>query len=190
MAGKKAETPTLSLVSLRVDDLVPYAKNSRKHNEGQIRAIAASIKEFGFTTPILVSDDNVVIAGHARLDAARSLNMETVPCVRSSRLTKTQIAAYNIVDNRLAEMASWDHELLAAEIEMLSSEDFDVKLLGFSQDFLDRVLLPDRGESSQAGNENMRPKFSVIVELENEEQQAKLLEELEERGFECRALML
>ncbi len=115
--------------------LIPYANNSRKHSDAQIAQIAASIKEFGFMNPIIIGDDNTLIAGHGRLLAAQKLELKTVPCIRAKHLTPAQRKAYVIVDNRLSETSEWDKEMLKLEIEDISlNMNFDLSPLGFSPD--------------------------------------------------------
>lgn len=126
---------------VNVEKLIPYAKNSRKHSEAQVGQIAASIKEFGFINPILIGDDNTLIAGHGRLLAAQKLELKTVPCIRAKHLTSAQCKAYVIVDNRLSETSEWDKEMLKLEIEDLSlNMDFDLSQLGFSLDEIGALL--------------------------------------------------
>jgi DNA modification methylase len=126
-----------------VADLIPYAANSRTHSDAQVAQIAASIKEFGWTNPILIDDDNTIIAGHGRLLAARKLGMEEVPAIILDHLTKAQQRALVIADNQLALNAGWDMNMLKAEIEDLSLEDFNLELLGFDEKFLDGLLEPE-----------------------------------------------
>ena len=130
----------LSIDMESVDALIPYAANSRTHSDAQVAQIAASIKEFGWTNPILVSGDNTIIAGHGRLLAARKLGMKKVPIICIDHLTKAQQKALVIADNQLATNAGWDMDMLKAEIEGLKLEDFDVDLLGFDDNFLDGLL--------------------------------------------------
>lgn len=117
-------------------DLIPYARNSNKHSEKQVGQIAASIKEFGFTNPILIDETNEIIAGHGRVLAALKLKLDEVPCVVLSGLTKAQKRAYVIIDNQLAKNSEWDIEMLSLEIADLKIDEFDLGLLGFEDDFL------------------------------------------------------
>ena len=103
-----------------VADLKPYARNARTHNPKQIQQIAASIREFGFTVPVLIDAESTIIAGHARVEAAKRLGMECVPVIQIDHLTQAQRRAYIIADNRLAELAGWDEELLAVELKFLT----------------------------------------------------------------------
>ena len=132
------ETPKIEQRS--VAKLIPYASNSRTHSDAQVAQIAASIKEFGWTNPILVSGDNSIIAGHGRLMAARKLDMEEVPVIVLDHLSKAQQRALVIADNQLALNAGWDMNMLKAEIEDLNLENFNLELLGFDDDFLDGLL--------------------------------------------------
>jgi len=129
-----------AIVDRSVSDLVPYAANARTHSEQQVAQIAASIKEFGFTNPILTDGDNGIIAGHGRLMAARKLGMETVPTIELSHLTPAQRRAYIIADNKLALNAGWDMDLLSVEMVGLRDEGFDLSLIGFGEDELATIL--------------------------------------------------
>ena len=122
--------------------LIPYARNSRTHSEEQIGQIAASIKEWGFTTPILVDEDNEIIAGHGRLLAAQKLDIKEVPVMIAEDWTEAQKKAYVIADNKLALNAGWDNEMLKVEIDNLKELDFDINLTGFNLDELSE-LFPD-----------------------------------------------
>lgn len=124
-----AEAPVIEMIARTA--LIPYARNSRTHTDAQIAQIAASIREFGFTVPILIDDSNRVIAGHARLLAAEKLKMNEVPCRRLSDLSEAQLRAYVIADNKLALNAGWDVELLTVELDDLREMGFDMKLVGF-----------------------------------------------------------
>ncbi len=123
--------PTPKIEMLAVEHLIPYANNSRTHGDAQIAQIAASIKEFGFTNPVLIDGEGGIIAGHGRVLAARKLSMAEVPCIRLGYLTDTQRRAYIIADNKLALNAGWDDELLQSELGDLHEADFDMDLLGF-----------------------------------------------------------
>ena len=125
-----------------VKELIPYINNSRTHSDEQIAQIAASIKEFGWTNPILVDGDNGIIAGHGRLSAARKLGMDIVPVIELSHLTKTQKKALIIADNKLALNAGWDNNLLTIELNELLADDFALDILGFDKDELDALLNP------------------------------------------------
>jgi DNA modification methylase len=123
-----------------VDRLIPYARNARTHSDEQVAQIAASIAEFGWTNPILAGADGIVIAGHARLAAARKLRMTEVPVIVLDHLTPAQRRALVLADNKLALNAGWDEEMLRVELASLKEEDYDLDLVGFSDDELEELL--------------------------------------------------
>jgi len=130
----------ISIRYVSVADLIPYAANSRTHSDTQVTQIAASIREFGFTNPILVNGEKTIIAGHGRLMAAKKLGLNEVPVISLEHLTKAQQKALVIADNQLALNAGWDIDMLKVEIEGLKLEDFDLDLLGFDDNFLDGLF--------------------------------------------------
>lgn len=117
-----------------VSRLRPYAANARTHSDEQIEQIAASITEFGFTNPILARSDGTIAAGHARLEAAKLLSMEQVPVIVIDGWTEEQFRAYVLADNKLALLAGWDESIIAAELRALAAVDFDIGVIGFSDD--------------------------------------------------------
>lgn len=119
---------------INIEKLIPYARNSRTHSDEQVAQIAASIKEFGFTNPVLIDADGGIIAGHGRVMAARKLGIEIIPCIELAHLTETQKKAYIIADNKLALNGGWDEELLRLEFDELEQAGFDLELTGFSLD--------------------------------------------------------
>ena len=127
----------------KVDSLIPYVKNSRTHSPDQVAQIAASIKEFGWTNPILVDGDNGIIAGHGRLMAARKLGHKEVPTIELKDLTETQKKAYIIADNRLALNAGWDNEMLTIELNDLLADGFALDILGFDPKEIAALLEPE-----------------------------------------------
>ncbi|MBX2807838.1 MAG: site-specific DNA-methyltransferase [Cellvibrionaceae bacterium] len=140
--------------------LVPYARNARTHEEDQIAQIAGSIAEFGFVNPILVGNDNVIIAGHGRLMAAQQLGLEQVPVIVLSHLNETQRKALVIADNKIAENAGWDEELLKLELADLKDIGFDLDLIGFSDTELDQLL--DDVEGTGQSDEDSIPEVEPV----------------------------
>lgn len=132
----------MEIRQVKVEALIPYAKNSRTHDDAQVAQIAASIKEFGWTNPILVDGEHGIIAGHGRLMAARKLGMAEVPVIELKDLTETQKKAYIIADNRLALNAGWDNNMLTIELNELLEDKFSLELLGFNDDELNALLNP------------------------------------------------
>lgn len=144
---------------IEVDKLIPYVNNARVHSDEQVTKVMASIKEFGFLNPILISDENVITAGHCRLMAAKKLGLKKVPCIKERYMTKAQRKAYVIADNKLALGSSWDDELLKVEIESLKEMDFNIDLLGFEASELDDLLLDDevKEDNFDVANELEKP---------------------------------
>jgi hypothetical protein len=128
----KNDRPTIEHLS--IDSLVPYARNSRTHSAEQVAQIAGSIKEFGFTNPVLIDADGGIIAGHGRVMAARKLGLTEVPCIRLGYLTDAQKRAYVIADNKLALNAGWDDEMLRLELNELREANVDLSLVGFTEE--------------------------------------------------------
>jgi hypothetical protein len=127
-------------INAKINDLIPYARNSRTHSDEQVIQIAASIKEFGFTNPVLIDTDNGIIAGHGRVMAAKKLGLKEVPCIVADGWTDAQKKAYIIADNKLALNAGWDNALLALEFAELEELGFDLSLTGFGPAELNDIL--------------------------------------------------
>ena len=138
-----------------VDALIPYCRNARIHSPEQILQLRASIREFGFLMPLLIDQDNNIIAGHGRLMAAKAEGMVEVPCVLAEHLTETQRRAYVLADNRLAEQASWDEDLISLELQELQEAGFDLALTGFDEE--DIIL----EESTDAVEDDFAPEIPV-----------------------------
>tara|TARA_Y100001937_G_scaffold34949_1_gene50022 strand:+ start:7957 stop:9231 length:1275 start_codon:yes stop_codon:yes gene_type:complete len=148
-----------------IETLIPYARNSRTHSEEQVTQLAASIKEWGFTNPILVDPDGEIIAGHGRLLAAKKLNLKDVPCITADGWTEAQKKAYVIADNKLALNAGWDNEMLSVEFQELKDLDFDLGLTGFDLDELAKLLKePEKEGLTDADDVPEAPKNPVTVE--------------------------
>lgn len=143
----------LKIEYISTDELIPYINNSRTHSESQVKQIAASISEFGFTNPILIDEQNTVIAGHGRLLAADFLSLSKVPSIRLTGLTDEQRQAYVIADNKLALNAAWDEEMLKQEIETLQMLDFDLDLIGFSDSEITSLFLEQEEGANNAEEE-------------------------------------
>jgi hypothetical protein len=143
--------------AVRVSELIPYARNSRIHSDDQIGQISASIREFGFLSPIVIDSESGIIAGHGRVMAAKKLGMESVPCIEASHLTAAQRRAFVIADNKIALNSEWDDEMLRVEFQELGDLGFDVELTGFTIEevgdlgFLDdsEVEMPDLADGEK-----------------------------------------
>lgn len=141
-----------------IDTLVPYARNARTHSPEQVAQIAASIREFGFLSPVVTTKDGTILCGHGRFYAAQKLGLKKIPCIREDHLTEAQRRAYIIADNKLSLNASWDEEMLRVELSDLKGEDFDVSLTGFDEKELARLFAEEDGAEEDG--------FDVDAELE------------------------
>jgi ParB-like chromosome segregation protein Spo0J len=165
----------------------PSPHNAMKHSPEQIEQLAASMKAFGFTQPLLIDEKRMLIAGHGRLKAAMSLNLDRVPTITLAGLTPQKKRALMLADNRIPRNAEWDEKRLARELRALDGADMDLKELGFSAGELDRIL--EAVDGKDQGNVEYRESYSVIVEVPNEKSQAGLLKRLIKEGYKCRALV-
>lgn len=167
-----------------VDSLIAYARNSRTHSEEQVGQIAASMREWGWTNPILITEDETIIAGHGRVMAAQKLGLKEVPCIVARGWTEAQVRAYVITDNKLALNAGWDEELLKVEIESLQDMDFDIDLLGFSEDEIEDLLGVDEDEDNPYTDKVDTPTYEPvgdkpdITELFDDEHAMGLIEDI------------
>lgn len=184
------------IVQQPVSALLPYARNSRTHSDEQVAQIAASIREFGFTNPVLVDGANGIVAGHGRVMAAQLLGMPEVPTVNVGWMTGEQRRAYVIADNQLALNAGWDEAVLAQELGELDAAGFSVDLLGFSDDFLAGLIAgaaeqdgAGSGARPEDGGINYQEKYAVLVECKNESEQQRVFERLQGEGLICKVLV-
>lgn len=159
----------LEIVYRQPAELIPYAKNARKHPEEQISHLMASIKEFGFLVPIIVDGNDTIVAGHGRLVAAQRLGLEKVPTVKADHLTDAQRKAYTIVDNRLAETSSWDVDMLKLEIDDIEGLGIDLDDIGFQskEDFQDPDFEFDPKDKNDSDEKlELRITFDLREDLE------------------------
>lgn len=168
--------------SVGIETLIPYARNSRTHSDAQVAQIAASIKEFGFTNPVLIDKDGGIIAGHGRVMAARKLKLDEVPCIRLGHLTDTQKRAYIIADNKLALNSGWDAETLQIELAELEVAGFKLDLTGFEGDDLTKAMFGDLAvDGEQDGEQNAAQEESAEQESPQEQKQAEQSAKLADR---------
>ncbi len=162
MMESESEFPSTGIEPRDPGSLKPYARNARRHSKKQIAQIADSIKRFGFTNPVLISDDGEIVAGHGRVEAAKLLGLKTVPTLRLSHLSETERRAYVLADNKLALNAGWDQEILAIELQALVDLDFDLGVTGFSLAEVDLTLdtARDSNPDAQSGPEDEIPAMS------------------------------
>lgn len=155
----------MQIEQIGIATLIPFAKNSRTHSDAQVAQIAASIREFGFTNPVLVDEANGIIAGHGRVLAARKLKLTEVPCIRLAHLTDAQKRAYVIADNKLALNAGWDEAMLKLELADLKALDFDLDLTGFNTDEIDALLAEKGTEGLTDPDDTPEPPVEPVTRL-------------------------
>lgn len=154
----------IEIVYKSVKELVPYARNSRTHSDEQVAQIMASIKEFGFTNPVLTDVDNGIIAGHGRVMASQRLGMEEVPTIELSHLTEAQKKAYIIADNKLALNSGWDEEMLTVEMQELHDIGYDLDLIGFTPEELEEMDINLEGSLEAIIDESKADDVPEVVE--------------------------
>ena len=167
-----------SIIYKRIKDLHPYKNNAKKHSKEQVEQIAKSIKEFGFTQPVLIDENNNVIAGHGRILGAKKAGLKNVPTVCLNDLSEEQVKAYRLVDNKLNE-SDWNLKLLDEELENIF--DIDMSLFGFDVDMTDEELDKAMKEVSFKTKE----KHEVIIKCKNKEETLKVQKEVERLGYKC-----
>lgn len=165
----------MQIVNKPTEELKPYDKNAKKHDKKQIANVAESIKQFGFVQPIVLDKNNNVIIGHCRLEAAKKLHLDEVPCVMADDLTDEQVKKLRLLDNKLNE-SEWDIDLIAEEIAYLDFDGFDV----------DWELPEDEENQIERKEINLNENISVIVECENDEEAETVFNKLSNEGYVCR----
>lgn len=172
----------MQIIEKNINDLKPYEKNPRK-NDNAVEQVANSINEFGFNVPIVIDKNNVIVCGHTRYKAANKLGLDVVPCVVADDLTNEQIKAYRLADNKVSELAEWDIDLLGEELDGI----FDIDMSDFGFDLSeDDDTPPEREDLSGKVGET----YEVIIECDNEMEQAEIYEKLRGEGYTCRVLTL
>ena len=177
--------PTLQINYKSTENLIPYANNSRTHSDDQINQVASSIKEFGFTNPVLIDEQGGIIAGHGRVMAAKKLGLAEVPTITLEGLTKAQVKAYVIADNQLALNSGWNFDILNLEVESLTEMGFDVSLLGLSDLMPDEL---DEKENNSLSDVKDEDQFLLVIECKNETDQNIIYEELLTRNYNIRLI--
>ena len=173
----------MEIVYKKINELKPYENNSRTHDESQIKQICESIKEYGWTNPVLIDEKGMIIAGHGRVEGGKKLDIKEVPCIVLSGLTEAQKKAYVIADNKMALNAGWNEELLKTELEKLKELDFDLELTGFSKKELDK-LFDKINENNPYTAKTEIPQYEIkgempeIYELIEEEKVNQLIEDI------------
>jgi ParB-like chromosome segregation protein Spo0J len=192
MKNPRSSTPQqMQVLMMPIENIIPYEGNPRR-NDNAIPKVARLIKEFGWQQPIVVDRRNVVIVGHTRLMAGRLLGHRAVPVVVAAHLTPKQAKAYRLADNRSGEEAKWMPELLAAEIEDLRGASYDLELTSFEPGELSKLRLDDDDHVAAPKVRKLSDslRFQVVVDCENEKDQAALMEKLKTENRKCRPITL
>ena len=182
---------------INIDEIKPYERNARIHSSKQIKQIMEAIKAFGFTNPLLIDDENNLIAGHGRLEAVKQLNIidfkdkpiKELPAIIITGLSEADKKALIIADNKIAENASWDYELLQAEFQELEAINYDLDLMGF--DNLDEILGADidvEQETKEIKEVEINQKYELLIKCKDEKELEKVYNENIEKGYECKVL--
>ena len=175
----------MNIIEKNLKDIKPYDKNPRK-NDNAVEYVANSIKEFGFQQPIVIDKDGVIVAGNTRYKASKKLGLEKVPCIIADDLTDEQIKAYRLVDNKVSELADWDIDLLGEELDGI----FDIDMSDFGFDLIEEEEEPTAPTERKDLSDKVGETYEVIIECDNEQQQAEIYEKLREEGLTCRVLTL
>jgi len=180
----------LKIQEIPIGDLIPYVNNARTHSDEQVAQIAASIKEFGWTNPILIDGQNGIIAGHGRLAAAKKLKINSVPAICIDSLSEPQRKALILADNKLALNADWDYDLLKLELENLNEIGYELNVLGFDPDELEKIMFGESETSKELKEQQLNSTYEIAVECENENEQQIVFDMLTEKGYKCRVLTI
>ena len=179
----------MNIIEKRIDEIKPYEKNPRK-NDHAVKYVVESIRQFGFKNPIVIDKNGVIVAGHTRYKAAKKLNLEEVPCIVADDLTDEQIKAFRLADNKVAEKADWDFELLNAELDELL--DFDMGDFGFydayNEDEFDHLFESQAktpAEKESKTEQEDEGGWCVVINAETEDEALEIMEAIKEMGYEC-----
>ena len=183
----------MNIIYKKVDELIPYARNNKIHSESQIKKVAASIQEFGFKQPVVIDDKNSIIVGHARCEGAKLAGLDEVPCIVADDLSKAQIKAYRIADNKLSDLAEWDNEMIGLELQELGELDFDISLTGFDIDEVEALSNVIEGSLEDEAEEEIpedvyQEQYGVIIMCESEAEQEKVFNEMTDQEYNCRVV--
>lgn len=174
----------MEMISRSIGSITPYEKNPRK-NDDAVKYVAESIKQFGFKVPIVIDKDGIIVAGHTRYKAAKKLKLKEVPCIVADDLTEEQVKAFRLADNKVAEAAEWDFDLLGEEFDDILN--IDMENFGFDFESMEEEPTPvERKDLS----EEVKETFEVIIECDSELQQEEVFYRLTEEGYTCRTLTL
>jgi ParB-like chromosome segregation protein Spo0J len=185
--SRKAKMEKLIVERIAIDDLALDPNNARKHSDKNIGAICESLKQFGQRKPIVVNADDVVIAGNGTVEAARKIGLKTLDVVRvPADWSEEKIKAYALADNRTAELASWDAEILLSQLNELNIADWDINALGFKE----FELNPLKDSDADTDMKDLGERYEVVIECADENEQTALLLRLSQDGLKVRAIII
>lgn len=177
----------MEIIEIDINLIKPYESNPRKISQIAIDKVAASIQEFGWKQPIVVDKNNIIIVGHTRLLAAKKLGLNKVPIIIANDLSKENVKAYRLADNRTNQESEWDFDDLKLEFNDLKELDFDLSLTGFDDDEIKNLFNENININT---NIDINEKYNILVELENEIEQEKAFELIKKYGYKCKVLSL
>jgi ParB-like chromosome segregation protein Spo0J len=185
--SRKAKMEKLKMETIAIDDLELDPNNARKHSDKNINAICESLKQFGQRKPIVINANNVVIAGNGTVEAARKIGLKTLDVVRvPADWSEEKIKAYALADNRTAELASWDAEILLSQLNELNIADWDINALGFKE----FELNPLKDSDADTDMKDLGERYEVVIECADENEQTALLLRLSQDGLKVRAIII
>jgi hypothetical protein len=190
VSKKETQWPADHVERRSVESLIPYARNARTHSDEQVAQIAASIKEWGWTTPVLVDETGQIIAGHGRVMAARKLGIEEIPVMVASGWSEAQRRAYVLADNKIALNSGWDMDLLKVELQDIGDMSFDLDKIGFSVEEMTSFFVEAENENKIPKQKELKNTFEVAIECESEMQQEDIFNRLTQEGYKCRVLTI
>jgi len=178
----------MEIETVKISSLKPHPGNPRNHPDSAIDMLDKSLRQFGWTNPVLVSEDGFVLAGHARLKAAKKIGIEDIPIIRLP-LSGKKADAYMVADNKLAALTEWDFPKLTGLLTELDTGDFDMESIGFSAEELEKLMTYSKEDIDEVTmDENYR--YQLIIDCESEEHQSKLIDQFKKEGLKCRPLIL
>ena len=190
VSKKETQWPADHVERRSVESLIPYARNARTHSDEQVAQIADSIKEWGWTTPVLVDETGQIIAGHGRVMAARKLGIDEIPVMVASGWSEAQRRAYVLADNKIALNSGWDMDLLKVELQDIGDMSFDLDKIGFSVEEMTSFFVEAENENKIPKQKELKNTFEVAIECESEMQQEDIFNRLTQEGYKCRVLTI
>lgn len=178
-----AISKVMKITTKKLEDIIPYERNNRTHDQTQIDRLANSIKDFGFNQPIVLDKSGVIVAGHGRYFAAKKLKLDAIPCVVKDDLSDAQLRAYRILDNKLQNDSTWEFSNLELELDMLQQDGFELEPWG-----LESLKLPDKDPLDEPEQENKDREYLIVITCQNESDQRIKFEHLETLEWQAKLI--